>query len=193
MTTKRWSRRVTERSNALDLDRGVFTRSDPRSIARSLKRSADRSRRRKSDPYRSAMSMLTFYINRPPQRGGGRSRHAPGAHTAAGRDRKPDPQGGCVAHREDQRGEAPPRRSCRGHAPALESLETLALGIQGKLALWLALEAASDQLEEVREVDLARLQRRARDQHAQVESRRLAAARAVLGGQGKESPSAAAT
>ena len=61
---KRWSQRVTERSNALDLDPGVFTRKDPRSIARSLKRSAERSRRRKSDPYRSAMSMLTFYINR---------------------------------------------------------------------------------------------------------------------------------
>jgi hypothetical protein len=61
---KRWSRDVTERSNALDLDPGVFSRNDPRSIARSLKRSADRSRRRKSDPFRSAMSMLTFYINR---------------------------------------------------------------------------------------------------------------------------------
>jgi len=61
---KRWSRRVTEKSNALDLDPGVFSRDDPRSIARSLKRSAERSRRRKSDPYRSAMSMLTFYINR---------------------------------------------------------------------------------------------------------------------------------
>ncbi|HEY3025567.1 MAG TPA: DUF3175 domain-containing protein [Pyrinomonadaceae bacterium] len=61
---KRWSRRVTERSNALDLDEGVFARYDPRSIARSLKRSADRSRRRKSEPFRSAMSMLTFYINR---------------------------------------------------------------------------------------------------------------------------------
>src|ERR671925_286027 len=61
---KRWSRRVTQTSNALDLDSGVFSRDDPRSIARSLKRSADRSRRRKSDPFRSAMSMLTFYINR---------------------------------------------------------------------------------------------------------------------------------
>jgi hypothetical protein len=61
---KRWSKRVTERSNALDLDPGVFARSDPRSIARSLKRSAERSRRRKADPFRSAMSMLTFYINR---------------------------------------------------------------------------------------------------------------------------------
>ena len=55
---------MTERSNALDLDPGVFVRTDPKSIARSLKRSAERSRRRKSDPYRSAMSMLTFYINR---------------------------------------------------------------------------------------------------------------------------------
>jgi hypothetical protein len=61
---KRWSQRVTERSNALDLDPGVFAQRDPRRIARSLKRSAERSRRRKSDPYRSAMSMLTFYINR---------------------------------------------------------------------------------------------------------------------------------
>jgi hypothetical protein len=65
MAKKRWSQRVTERSDALDLDPGVFTRADPRSIARSLKRSADRSRRRKAaDPYRSAMSMLTFYLNR---------------------------------------------------------------------------------------------------------------------------------
>jgi hypothetical protein len=61
---KRWSQRVTEKSNALDLEEGVFSKDDPRSIARSLKRSADRSRRRKSDPFRSAMSMLTFYINR---------------------------------------------------------------------------------------------------------------------------------
>jgi hypothetical protein len=64
MARKRWSKRVTERSNALDLDPGVFTRSDPRSIARSLKRSAESSHRRKTDPFRSAMSMLTFYINR---------------------------------------------------------------------------------------------------------------------------------
>ena len=61
---RRWSRRVTRSSNALDLDRGVFTWKDPRKVARSLKRSAERSHRRKSDPYRSAMSMLTFYINR---------------------------------------------------------------------------------------------------------------------------------
>jgi len=61
--TRRWSRRVMERSDALDLDRGVFTRS-PRQIALSLKRSAERSTRRKSGPFRSAMSMLTFYENR---------------------------------------------------------------------------------------------------------------------------------
>ena len=55
---------MTRESNALDLDRGVFTWRDPKRIARSLKRSAEHSRRRKSDPYRSAMSMLTFYVNR---------------------------------------------------------------------------------------------------------------------------------
>ena len=64
MATQRWSKRVTERSNALDLSPGVFTWKDPKRIARSLKRSAERSSRRKSDPYRSAMSMLTFYVNR---------------------------------------------------------------------------------------------------------------------------------
>ena len=62
--SKRWSQEVTERSNALDLEESVFTMSSPHAIAQSLKRSAERSRRRKSDPYRSAMSMLTFYINR---------------------------------------------------------------------------------------------------------------------------------
>src|ERR1041384_2533485 len=62
--TNRWSGRVTRESNALDLDRSVFTWKDPKRIARSLKRSAERSHRRKSEPYRSAMSMLTFYINR---------------------------------------------------------------------------------------------------------------------------------
>ena len=60
----RWSQRVTETSDALDLEPGVFTHDDARQIARSLKRSAERSRRRKVDPFRSAMSMLTFYINR---------------------------------------------------------------------------------------------------------------------------------
>jgi hypothetical protein len=61
---KKWSQEVTEHSNVLDLDRDVFTRKDPRAIALSLKRSAEHSHRRKSSPYRSAMSMLTFYINR---------------------------------------------------------------------------------------------------------------------------------
>ena len=62
--TRRWSARVTKHSNALDLDRSVFTWKDPHKIALSLKRSAERSHRRKSEPCRSAMSMLTFYINR---------------------------------------------------------------------------------------------------------------------------------
>lgn len=61
---RKWSGRVTRTSNALDLDSGVFKLQSPRAIARSLKRSADGSKRRKSDPYRSAMSMLVFYINR---------------------------------------------------------------------------------------------------------------------------------
>jgi len=61
---KRWSRDVTEKSNALDLEPNVFTKESPRAIAQSLKRSAEQSQRRKSDPYRSAMSMLVFYINR---------------------------------------------------------------------------------------------------------------------------------
>jgi len=61
---KRWSRDVTEKSDALDLEPKVFTHESPRRIAESLKRSAEHSKRRKSDPYRSAMSMLTFYINR---------------------------------------------------------------------------------------------------------------------------------
>jgi len=61
---KRWSQRVTKQSNALDLEQGVFTKADPRNIARSLKRSADQSRRRKTDAFRSAMSMLSFLINR---------------------------------------------------------------------------------------------------------------------------------
>jgi len=63
-SNKRWSARVTRESDALDLKRGVFSKRSPRAIALSLKRSAERSHRRKSAPYRSAMSMLTFYINR---------------------------------------------------------------------------------------------------------------------------------
>jgi Protein of unknown function (DUF3175) len=62
--TKRWSQRVTRESDALTLEKGVFTKRSPRAIAQSLKRSADRSRRRKSEPFRSAMSMLLFFINR---------------------------------------------------------------------------------------------------------------------------------
>jgi len=60
----RWSQQVTRTSNALDLEPGVFTWSDPGAIARSLMRSAERSDRRRADPFRSAMSMLTFYVNR---------------------------------------------------------------------------------------------------------------------------------
>lgn len=60
---RKWSRGVTERSNALDLERGVF-KLPPREMAQSLKRSADRSSRRKASPLRSAISMLTFYENR---------------------------------------------------------------------------------------------------------------------------------
>jgi hypothetical protein len=61
---KRWSQRVTRESDALDLKHGVFKLRDPKRIAASLKRSAERSSRRKSGAYRSALSMLTFYINR---------------------------------------------------------------------------------------------------------------------------------
>lgn len=63
-TQQRWSQKVTQSSNALDLEPGVFALDDPRLIALSLKRSADQSERRKAEPFRSAMSMLTFYINR---------------------------------------------------------------------------------------------------------------------------------
>ena len=63
-TPNRWSQRVTEQSDALDLKQGVFTLTDPKKIAASLKRSAERSSRRKAGAYRSALSMLTFYINR---------------------------------------------------------------------------------------------------------------------------------
>ena len=60
----RWSARVTRQSHALELEPGVFTWDDPRRIALSLKKSADSSTQRKSAPFRSAMSMLVFYINR---------------------------------------------------------------------------------------------------------------------------------
>lgn len=61
---KKWSRDVTEHSNALDLRENVFESKNPKEIAKSLKHSAEESDRRKSSPFRSAMSMLTFYINR---------------------------------------------------------------------------------------------------------------------------------
>jgi hypothetical protein len=63
-TDGRWSRRVMQTSNALDLEKGVFTKHTPRQVALSLKRSADSSRRRKAESFRSAMSMLNFHINR---------------------------------------------------------------------------------------------------------------------------------
>jgi hypothetical protein len=63
-TPKRWSQRVTKESDALDLKQGVFKLADPKKIAASLKRSAEHSSRRKTGAYRSALSMLTFYINR---------------------------------------------------------------------------------------------------------------------------------
>jgi len=62
--TRKWSAEVTENSDALDLKKNIFESHDPKEIAQSLKSSANKSHRRKSSPYRSAMSMLTFYINR---------------------------------------------------------------------------------------------------------------------------------
>jgi hypothetical protein len=59
-----WSAEVTRKSNALDLEPDVFKGNSPRAVAQSLKRSADSSQRRKAEPFRSAMSMLVFYINR---------------------------------------------------------------------------------------------------------------------------------
>jgi hypothetical protein len=64
MAAKKWSQTVTEHSDALDLEKDVFTLDDPAKIAASLKRSAEHSRKRKGTPFQSAMSMLTFYINR---------------------------------------------------------------------------------------------------------------------------------
>ncbi len=63
-TKKKWSARVTKHSDAMDLKKNVFKQSDPKKIARSVKGSAARSTRRKTTPKRSAMSMLTFYVNR---------------------------------------------------------------------------------------------------------------------------------
>ena len=64
MPKRKWSKQVSEHSNALDLEKDVFTEDDPRAIAQSLKRSAVRSKRRKGTPLQSAMGMLNFYINR---------------------------------------------------------------------------------------------------------------------------------
>ena len=64
MAARKWSQDVTEHSDALDLERDIFTLDDPKAIAASLKRSAEHSKRRKGTPFQSAMSMLTFYINR---------------------------------------------------------------------------------------------------------------------------------
>lgn len=61
---RKWSAKVTETSDAMDLEEDVFKSDNPERIAASVKRSAERSHRRKSSPLRSAMSMLTFYKNR---------------------------------------------------------------------------------------------------------------------------------
>ncbi len=61
---KEWSQKVTQKSDALDLEEGVFTWKNPKKIAQSLKKSAEQSQRKKGTPYQSAMSMLNFYINR---------------------------------------------------------------------------------------------------------------------------------
>jgi hypothetical protein len=71
---RKWSAAVTRKSDALDLEDDVFESRDPNAIARSLKHSAETSRRRKSSPYRSAMSMLTFYMNRAGKNLSGRQR-----------------------------------------------------------------------------------------------------------------------
>ncbi|GAC1545678.1 MAG: DUF3175 domain-containing protein [Candidatus Velthaea sp.] len=63
-TKKKWSQKVTETSDAMDVEGGTFTQTDPKKLAEAVERDAERSTRRKSSPYRSAMSMLTFYINR---------------------------------------------------------------------------------------------------------------------------------
>jgi putative cell wall-binding protein len=64
MATKKWSQHVTETSDAMDVARGTLSSRDPKRIAEALEHDAEKSTRRKSTPYRSAMSMLSFYINR---------------------------------------------------------------------------------------------------------------------------------
>ncbi len=63
-TGRKWSAKVTEKSDSLDLEPNIFESTNPKEIARSLKRSSEESNRKKSSPFQSAMSMLTFYINR---------------------------------------------------------------------------------------------------------------------------------
>jgi len=70
----KWSQDVTEHSDALDLEPDIFAQEDPKKIAASLKRSAEGSKRRKGTPLQSAMSMLTFYINRAGDNLGARQR-----------------------------------------------------------------------------------------------------------------------
>ncbi len=62
--SKNWSSKITEESDSLDLEEGVFTFKDPKKVAFSLKRSAEKSKRKKAGVFQSAMSMLNFYINR---------------------------------------------------------------------------------------------------------------------------------
>jgi hypothetical protein len=61
---RKWSARVMQKSDALDLEPKIFKSDSADKIARSLKRSAERSKRKKGTPFQSAMSMLNFYINR---------------------------------------------------------------------------------------------------------------------------------
>ena len=74
MAKRTWSQHVTETSDALDLEPNVFAGNDPKKIARSVAESAERSKRRKSEPYRSAMSMIVFYVNRAGKHLGSRQR-----------------------------------------------------------------------------------------------------------------------
>jgi hypothetical protein len=108
-------------SNALDLERGVFTKRSPRAVALSLKRSAERSRRRKSAPFRSAMSMLNFHLNRGGkglsasqrkvlERAKGELRELYGRDAAAKRERRPHAR---KTHRTKGAKKAPSRKAAR--------------------------------------------------------------------------------
>ena len=107
---RKWSRQVAQRSDALDLERGVFTADDPKRIARSLKRSAEASRRRKATPFQSAMSMLNLYINRA-----GRTLPAASRRVSSGRrlscgsrsDARPLIAANLGADKDDQREHTP--------------------------------------------------------------------------------------